>query len=55
MDPTGFNPNYVVQTVTKAEQEIDIRSGNESILYWADTANKKTKYVLLYLHGFHMY
>ena len=52
MDPTDFNPNYVVQTVTKAEQEIDIRSGNESILYWADTANKKTKYVLLYLHGF---
>ena len=52
MDPTDFNSNYVVQTVTKAEQEMAIRSGNESILYWADTANKKTKYVLLYLHGF---
>lgn len=52
MDPTDFNPNYVAQTVAKAEQKMDIRPGNESMLYWADTAGTKTKYVLLYLHGF---
>ena len=52
MNPTDFNSNYVVQTVANAEQKMDIRVGNESMLYWADTAGKKTTYVLLYLHGF---
>jgi esterase/lipase len=31
---------------------LSIRSGNESQLYWVDSSGKKTKYVLLYLHGF---
>lgn len=52
MDPTDFNSNYVAEAVAAAEQELDIREGNESILHWADSVGKKTNYVLLYLHGF---
>ena len=52
MDPTDFNPNYVVQTLAHTEQILNIRVGNESMLYWADSVGKKTQYVLLYLHGF---
>lgn len=52
MDPTGFNPNYVSEAVARAADKLNIRKGNESQLYWADSAGKKTKYVLLYLHGF---
>jgi esterase/lipase len=29
-----------------------VRPGNESKLFWADSVNRPTKYVLLYLHGF---
>ena len=52
MDPTDFNPNYVVKAVRNGEQELQIRKGNESQLYWADSVGAKTKFVLLYLHGF---
>ena len=33
-------------------QEKKIRPGNEPKIYWADSASRSTKYVLLYLHGF---
>ena len=52
MDPTDFNPNYVVDAVANSQAHLAIKKGNESQLYWADSAGKKTKYVLLYLHGF---
>ena len=51
MNPS-FNPNYLQDVVSANEAKLDIRKGNESQLYWADSATKKTKYVLLYLHGF---
>lgn len=52
MDPTNFNPNYVAEAVEQHEANLDIKPGNESQLYWADSASKKTPFVLLYLHGF---
>jgi esterase/lipase len=38
--------------VKQVESDKKIRQGNESQFYWADSVNKKTEYVLLYLHGF---
>lgn len=52
MDPTAFNPQYVREAIDRVESNLNIRAGNESQLYWADSVGKKTKYVLLYLHGF---
>ena len=52
MDSTAFNPAYVFEKVAVKESMLSIRTGNESKIYWADSAGKKTKYVLLYLHGF---
>ena len=51
-DRTAFNPSYVEESVTERESTLSIREGNQSKIYWADSAGKKTKYVLLYLHGF---
>lgn len=52
MDPTNFNPNYVAEAIEQHEANLDIKPGNESQLYWADSAGKKSPFVLLYLHGF---
>jgi esterase/lipase len=52
MDPTEFNPEYVQETVDRFNTTSPIRKGNESQIYWADSIGQKTKYVLLYLHGF---
>lgn len=52
MDPTGFNPNYVQEAIERSQSELNIREGNSSQLYWADSLGRKTKFVLLYLHGF---
>ncbi|MDG2455865.1 MAG: alpha/beta hydrolase [Bacteroidia bacterium] len=52
IDPTDFKRNYVQEAVANSQLSLSIRKGNESKLYWADSAGKKTKYVLLYLHGF---
>ena len=51
-DSTDFNLAYVAESIAIKESKLSIRSGNESQLYWADSSGKKTKYVLLYLHGF---
>lgn len=51
-DSTDFNLAYVSESVAAEDSKLSIRSGNESKLYWADSSGKKTKHVLLYLHGF---
>ena len=38
--------------VKELESQKEIRPGNESEFYWADSAGKTTEFVLLYLHGF---
>ncbi len=43
---------YVESTIRAEEADLNIKPGNESILYWADSVGRKTEYVLLYLHGF---
>jgi esterase/lipase len=52
MNSPDFNLAYVEESVAAEDSKLSIRSGNESKLYWADSSGKKTKYVLLYLHGF---
>lgn len=38
--------------VATEEAHHDFRPGNEAKIIWADTSKKKTKYALVYLHGF---
>jgi len=49
--PAGLN--NVEKYIEKKEKELEIKSNNESRIFWADSIGKKrTDYTLLYLHGF---
>ncbi len=52
IDPTVFDASYVQQVVDRSQGQRTIKKGNSSQLYWADSAGRKTEFVLLYLHGF---
>ncbi len=36
----------------KESEYPNIRQGNEAIIYWADSAKTRTRYAMVYLHGF---
>ena len=38
--------------IEKENKDSTIRKGNQSRLIWADSIPKKTKYAIVYLHGF---
>ncbi|PCJ64773.1 MAG: alpha/beta hydrolase [Bacteroidetes bacterium] len=42
----------VASWIIQKDESKSIRTGNESQVYWADSINKPTEFVLLYLHGF---
>ncbi len=44
-----FEVDSIVRANNKSTR---IKPGNQSLIYWNDSVGKKTKYVLLYLHGF---
>ena len=50
---TPFSIEEVASYVTDHESSIaNIKTGNEAKIFWADSADTKTKYALVYLHGF---
>lgn len=51
-DQVSLTINQIVSMVNLEGQNPHIKVGNKTQLYWADTIPKKTRYVLLYLHGF---
>lgn len=47
-----YDINSVESFVKTKEAQYNIRKDNEARILWGDSANVKTEYVLLYLHGF---
>lgn len=42
-----------LQNYVNSDQKINqLKPGNQSRIYWADSSHSKTEYVILYLHGF---
>lgn len=44
--------NKLQSYIANKESNYSIKPNNESVIVWADTVDKPTEYVLLYLHGF---
>ncbi len=47
-----YDINSVSSFVANKEAQFNTKQDNEARIIWGDSANKKTEYVLLYLHGF---
>ena len=45
-------PQVIEQVLNAKEQKVKTKPGNQAQIIWADSVPQKTKYVILYLHGF---